>query len=84
MNRRLHIDRIDLDLRGIDPATAEVAVRLLGPALQAELAHSAPGRLAASAQIDAGRIAPASGPQGLATRLAQRIAGALATDNREG
>ena len=37
----LRIDRLSLDLRGIDPATAEAAVRLLGPALQAQMAQMA-------------------------------------------
>lgn len=35
----LRIDRLSLDLRGIDPALAEAAVRLLGPALQAQMAQ---------------------------------------------
>jgi hypothetical protein len=73
MNRRLHIDRLELDLRGVDPAVAEAAVRLLGPALQAQLAH-AQGPLASAARIDAGRVAASSEPQALANGLAQRIA----------
>jgi hypothetical protein len=73
MNRRIVIDRLDLDLRGIDPATAEAAVRLLGPALQEQFARR-PARMSDAARIDAGCIAAVSGPQALADRLAQRIA----------
>ena len=73
MNRRISIDRLDLDLRGIDPAIAEAAVRLLGPALQEQFAQRQ-GPINTAARIDAGRIAPVSEPLALATRLAQRIA----------
>jgi hypothetical protein len=77
MTRRLSIDRLDLDLRGIDPAVAEAAVRLLGPALQEQLAQRQ-GPFNAAARIDAGSIAvPAtagSEPRALANGLAQRIA----------
>lgn len=73
MNKRISINRLDLDLRGVDPATAEAAVRLLGPALQAAFAQRH-GGIASAARIDAGRIAPASEPQALAERLAQRLA----------
>ena len=86
--RRVAIDRLDLDLRGIDPALAEAAVRLLGPALQTAFARRG-GALhgMAAARVDAGRVAPASEPQALAERLAQRIAHAstapLATNKHE-
>jgi len=73
MNRRIHIDRLDLDLRGIDPAVAEAAVRLLGPALQAQFAQRQ-GPITSAARIDAGRIAPPGEPHALASRLAERIA----------
>lgn len=81
MNPRIRIDRLDLDLRGIDPQLAEAAVRLLGPALQAELARGIErGAVVAhgsAAHVDAGHVAPASEPGALAARLAQRVAGAL-------
>jgi len=68
MNPRVVIDRLDLDLRGVDPAVAHEAVRRLGPALQTALAtdpRNAPPETAAG---------PASAPQQLAARLAGRIA----------
>lgn len=81
MNPRVHIDRLELDLRGIDPQIAEAAVRLFGPALQAELArgieHRSIGQHGSAARIDAGRIAPESEAGALAARLAQRVAGTL-------
>jgi hypothetical protein len=73
MSRRIVIDRLELDLRGVDPDIAEAAVRLLGPALQQQFAQAA-GRIADATAIDAGRIAPPSEPQALAHSLAQRIA----------
>lgn len=73
--RRLRIERLELDLRGIAPATAEAAARALGPALAQALApHHA--LIGPADRIDAGRIAsPASpGALELATSIAQRIA----------
>jgi hypothetical protein len=73
--RRVHIDRLDLDLRGITPEAARAAAHALGPALARALATGgAPPR--SRERIDAGRIAsPASadGPR-LATDIAERIA----------
>jgi hypothetical protein len=80
---RIDIDRLELDLRGIDPAVAEAAVRLLGPALQAALAAGATGA-ASSAHIDAGRIVPPADAGGLAQQLAQRIGGAIGAGRPEG
>lgn len=77
MNQRIRIDRLDLDLRGIDPALAEAAVRLLGPALQAQMAQPR-GAAVARDRVDAGAVAPAAEPQALATRLAARIAHGIA------
>jgi hypothetical protein len=73
MKRRIAIDRLDLDLRGIDPAVAEAAVRRLGPALREQLARPG-GGIVPAADIDAGTVAPAADAQGLANGLAQRIA----------
>lgn len=76
MNRRVDIDRLELDLRGVDPQLAEAAVRLFGPALHAELQRGIERRDGA-ARIDAGRVAPEAEAGALAARLAQRVAGAL-------
>jgi hypothetical protein len=74
--RRVRIERVELDLRGIAPATAEAAARALGPAL-VEALRSEPGRFAAAERIDAGRIASAAAPRAasLAGDIARRIAG---------
>jgi hypothetical protein len=76
--RRLRIDRLDLDLRGISPATAEAAARALGPALAQALAPHH-GTVAPAERIDAGRIAsPASSDaHELAAGIAQRVAHAV-------
>jgi hypothetical protein len=39
MTRRIHIDRLELDMRGVDPKAAEAAARRLGPSLKKELAQ---------------------------------------------
>ena len=41
MTRHVHIDRLDLSLRGISPTTAESAAQLLGPALARALRRDA-------------------------------------------
>ncbi len=73
--KRLVIERLDLDLRGVSPATAETVARLLGPAL----ARAMRGRQidpSPAQRIDAGRIkmATAAEPGQLATQIAERIA----------
>jgi hypothetical protein len=73
--RRLRIDRLEMDLRGIAPATAETVARALGPALAQAMTSQRVG-IAPSERIDAGRIAspaPASA-QDLAAGIARRIA----------
>ncbi|MPZ45830.1 MAG: hypothetical protein GEV05_21075 [Betaproteobacteria bacterium] len=81
--RRLHIERLDLDMRGIPPATAEAAVRALGPALAREpLARefvADAGNVGAKRRIDAGRLAASASPEpgALAAGIAQRIAASL-------
>jgi hypothetical protein len=80
--RRLRIDRLELDLRGIGPGTADSAARALGPALARALAsHRAPAT--GARRIDAGRIASKPSPvaHDLASNIAQRIAHTL---KREG
>lgn len=62
MSGRVNIDRLDLDLRGVDPVLAEAAVRLLGPALEARLAGSA------------GRMPEGRSAHALAHHLAERVA----------
>lgn len=76
--RHLHIDRLELDLRGIDPALGQAAVNLLGPALARALAGYA-GAPAPAQQIDAGHLASPAAPvpHELATGMAQRIAASL-------
>ena len=79
--RRLHIKRLDLDLHGVAPNTAQAAVRLLGPALAQALA----GRRLhgpSAERIDGGRIALAGEADAgtLSTQLAQRIAGKTSGD----
>lgn len=80
--RRIRIDRLELDLRGIAPATANAAVRSLGPALARTLSNRGE-RVAPADRIDAGRIVSPSSPtaQNLADGIAQRIAHAI---RREG
>jgi len=72
--KRLIIDRLDLDLRGVAPATAETVARLLGPALACAMR----GRqidVSPARRLDAGRLGMATAePDVLATQIAQRIA----------
>ena len=78
--RRVHIDRLELDLRGIAPAAAEAAVRALGPALARALA-SPGGPISPADRLDAGRLASAASPApydlaaGIARRVARTIRG---------
>jgi hypothetical protein len=76
--KRVEINRLDLDLRGIPPATAEAAIRLLGPALAQALKRDRDVAMPAH-RIDAGRIeaGPGSGPQALAARIAASIVHSL-------
>jgi hypothetical protein len=73
MSRRIHIERLELDLRGIDPKTAEAATRRLGPSLEKALAQRR-GRFDSAPRIDAGSIAPASESHDVASGLAHQIA----------
>jgi hypothetical protein len=80
--RRIHIDRLELDVRGIAPAAAEGAARALGPALTRALAGgnvgvTRDGRAAHTERADAGRlVAPSASPEAgdLAALVAARIA----------
>jgi len=73
--RRVRIDRIDLDLRGLSPAKAREAARALGPALARALAGSAV-RIEHAERIDAGtiRTSPAAETHALTAAIATRIA----------
>lgn len=73
--RHLHIDRLELDLRGIDPAVAQAAARALGPALAQALARAPLGAVAPTPHLDAGYMASAAAPphRQLAAQMAQRI-----------
>ncbi|MBT8768527.1 hypothetical protein [Metapseudomonas boanensis] len=76
--RRLHINALELDLRGIPAETAEAAARLLGPALAQALAGQDPQALSGE-RLDAGQLAGPAAPsaQALAAGIAQRIASTL-------
>lgn len=70
----LNIESLHLDLHGIDPATAQAAVQLLGPAL-AQALHGIQGQ--AHQQLDAGTLRSSGNAQQLATAIAQHLAGTL-------
>ena len=74
--KRLLIDRLELDLRGVPYATAELAARQIGPALARVLAERQLTEPPA-ANLDAGSVAfgAASDANTLAARVAQQIAG---------
>jgi hypothetical protein len=73
--KRLVIDRLDLDLRGVSPASAETVARLLGPALARAMRNRKIDASPAQ-RIDAGHLglATAAEPGVLAIHIAQRIA----------
>ncbi len=72
--QRLHIERLDLDLRGIAPETAQAIANALGPALARQLAQ-APRSAKPAPHVDAGRLTSAASPDpaALAGRIARRI-----------
>ena len=70
----LNIESLHLDLHGIDPATAQAAVQLLGPALAAALS-GIPGQ--PREHLDAGTLRSNGNPQQLATAIAQHLAGTI-------
>ena len=78
--RRVTIERIELDLRGLAPADAEATARAVGPALARSLAGM-PVRIDSTERIEAGRIASPRAPQAealaaeIALRIAQRMGG---------
>jgi hypothetical protein len=76
--RRLTIERLELDFRGVPHATADIAARRLGPALSRALANRQL-KPASAARIDAGSIAIAAPPDAnvVAARIAQQIAGKI-------
>jgi hypothetical protein len=80
--KRLHIDRIRLQLKGVDVRTAEAAARLLGPALAEQLAapekrppqDSARGALRLSAPLSAESLS-----QAVAERVSSQVRAQLAS-----
>ena len=81
--RRLRVNRLELDLRGVAPGTAEATARALGPALgHALTSHRASG--VTPDRIDAGRIASPASPDArdLAASIARRIAKVLEREGR--
>ena len=69
MTKRIRIDRLDLSLRAIAPATAENAARLLGPALAQALRRDSVAAPYPGDRDAAGLAAHVAG------QLARRIAG---------
>jgi hypothetical protein len=81
----LHIERLELDLRGVTPEIAEAAARALGPALARALsARDVPSTSAG--RIDAGRIASSATPSAnqLAGDMARRIARSINASGHPG
>ncbi|WP_166359386.1 hypothetical protein [Pseudomonas akapageensis] len=76
---RLHIDTLELDLRGIPPTTVEAAARLLGPAFAQAFAQHRARLTVAEPRLDAGRLVlPASpGANELAVGIARHVVGSL-------
>ncbi len=70
--RRLTIERLELDCRGLSAASAEAMARALGPALERALAGISM-RDASAAHIDAGAVAHAHTAEALANAVAARI-----------
>jgi hypothetical protein len=64
--KRFRIDRVDIDMRGVQPAAARAAARELGAAIRRQMAS--PGDPAAR-----GRAATTA--RGLADRVARQVAG---------
>jgi hypothetical protein len=79
--KRLRIDRLHLDLRGVAPAAAEAAARQIGPALVRALADRALN-VRSTGRLDGGRIATDANPSGsaLAERIAVRLADTTTKD----
>ncbi|NIR30214.1 MAG: hypothetical protein GWN84_13065 [Gammaproteobacteria bacterium] len=74
--KRLHIDRVQLRLKGVDVRTAEAAARLLGPALAARLAASpAPSHPPQPHDPAQGpvRVTPRPDPEELSRAVAERL-----------
>jgi hypothetical protein len=76
--KRLAIERLELDLRGVPHEAAAAAARQIGPALARALAGRRVSATPAPS-IDAGRAAIGAAPSAdaIATRVAQQIAGKM-------
>jgi hypothetical protein len=68
--KRFRIDRIDVDMRGVQPATVRAAARELGAAIQRQLATPAD-------QVTRTRARAGTTPTGLADRVARQVAGRI-------
>jgi hypothetical protein len=76
--RRINIDQLDLDLRGLPHAVAQSVAQRVGPALTLALRAALAQRRAGSAlaREPAGKVQarPTSDPHALVTGIAQRVA----------
>ena len=74
----IRIDRLILRCRGVEPGTAQAAVRELGPALLRQLREgggkASGGNAASAAAI---RVSAQAAPETLAGAVAGRVAGAV-------
>ena len=81
--RRIHIERLQLNVEGVSAATARAAVAALGPALSAALrsAKIAPPSRDAPTHVSAAPLHVSTNPDSaaLCAAIAQRVAGTLGT-----
>ena len=77
----VHIERLDLDLRGIPPADAEAAVHLLRPALQQALAARLPHRTSSTAAANTIQVTAGASPADLARTIAANLASTIRRDS---
>jgi len=73
MKERIRIDRLHVDLRGLDPAVAEAVVPLLGSAVQQAMSRTSDAGPSA-ANVDAGRVSGSGGSAEIAHRIAAQVA----------
>ena len=75
--KRLVIERLDVDLRGVSRATAETVARQIGPALARSFGAATRRDRRPTASMRVASAATAPEPTALATQIAQRIAGTV-------
>lgn len=85
MSTHIHIDNVQLDLRGVSPEVARAAAENLGPALHAAIAAQLAGK-GATGTLRVDHVAPAPlrvasrpTPDALRTGLAQHVARSIAS-----